>query len=289
MNDFLIGDTTLEDWEDVLGCTLDEYTQPIREEYERASHSKEYFDRNCIISPVFLAQTSKPPTAQELANFYSDHAGIYARLLVYESSKSAVLAERLCEGRFVRNGHLDVKYAADRADSESQGRFTVLDHGCGRGSVGLAIAADYPNAEVVLCDFEVPSLLILKYALEKYPPPFADRISFVWVQPERVDTNAALRKELDRLGSSGFDVITSRDVLEHVQNSVKALNDLSSLMVVGSYLNLSVFFSSCNGRAPVHNDEFDDAQLWFDELTKAGFGEVVCYDESCERTWRKTA
>ena len=81
-------------------------------------------------------------------------------------------------------------------------------------------------------------------------------------------------------GPYGF--VYSSEVLEHVNNPVKALWHISNHMKNGGYLYLSVFFNDCDGNDPSHlvwNNVFQDVSLWYQVMRQLGF-ELVGRDRA---------
>jgi 2-polyprenyl-3-methyl-5-hydroxy-6-metoxy-1,4-benzoquinol methylase len=110
----------------------------------------------------------------------------------------------------------------------------VLDFGCGHGNVGLSCAQ--LGASTLCADASRRVLRVIDHLALTTPLPI-ETLLVQQVVPE--------------LGTEQYDLVSSIDCLEHVQDPLGVLNKLVVATKHGGYLRLSVFFGD-HKHAPYH-------------------------------------
>lgn len=273
--------TAAEEWIDVVGCTWEEYTQPIRDLY--AQHEGDpTFDRDSCFRDDFNKRVG-PNGARNfeaVAEFYGDPNGIFARLVAYEQGapddKSPVL-------KAIATGHAQFEWSALAfARDEAARRFgddgvIMLDHGAGPCSLGLSVADSYKRAKVILYDFPLPLRQVIGRMMPRY---LQDRVSFSW---------APTSGPFFRPGVH-FNLVTSQEVLEHCVDPFGELSRIASNMVKGGVIYLSTFFNDVEGKNPSHLSEhhgYQDTPIYLKAIEDCGFQLIGRDINGCERVFEK--
>lgn len=110
----------------------------------------------------------------------------------------------------------------------------VLDFGCGHGNVGLSCAQ--LGASTLCADASRRVLRVIDHLALTTPLP-VETLLVQQIVPE--------------LGTEQYDLVSSIDCLEHVQDPIGVLHKLVEATKHGGYLRLSVFFGA-HEHAPYH-------------------------------------
>ena len=274
------GDTTAEDWEEILGESYTSYVEPVSSKYASTPPPS---DRNDIFRDEFnqaVGYKGQRDTAA-LTRFYSDRDSIFSRLLAFECGQQGILVNTF-------NAAVATANSADGArlnfSNHVLGRFTtepvrVLDHGCGNCSFGLGVMLRDEKVTVAFYDALTPSRRLFLHGLVKYAPPsFVDRVWFCELGQDFED-------------GGPYAGVISHEVLEHIEDPVGELRRLYASMLPGGVLYMSTFFNSCGGHDPSHLDEhdrFQDTALWFKTVDDCGFRLLDVDPNGCEKIWEAT-
>ena len=110
----------------------------------------------------------------------------------------------------------------------------VLDFGCGHGNVGIACAQR--GASVLCADASRRVLQVIDHLARTAPLPVGTLL---------------VQQIVPELGTEQYDLVSSIDCLEHVQDPIGVLRSLVTATKHGGYLRLSVFFGA-HEHAPYH-------------------------------------
>lgn len=260
----LLGDTDAKDWKAALGVSKSIYEQEIADSYAELAKTGKPFDRDDIQRDTFNAMVppDKYGDPKALEAFYTSE--LFSKLLVYEAPENDLLQSIIQSGiqAATQEGE-PLGVALQWLRQEFGEEICAIDNGFGSGYLGLGISAQMPKAHVRMLDFPTPPRVVLAKALEKYWPGHDVKIEKVG-DP----TNALL------LSESSVHFIISHEVLEHTADPIAELAVMRRALVKGGLLWLSTFFNSCEGKNPSHltsHDHFQDCDLWFSEVRKAGF------------------
>lgn len=249
-------DTGEKDWGFVLqGESWDDYTKPVRLFYEQNPGA----DRNDCFRTYFNSTVSDLTDHDQLRAFYGGREGIFCRLLAYEMGKQGVLQQVVNAGRSVCSQH-EYSVAIGAALTRFAGdRVCALDHGFGKGYVGLVLAALGFSSD--LYDYSTPSRELLRFACRAYQPELNKNVRFLFIGDDTYVGNK-------------YHLVVSMDVLEHIPNPAAELRRIRASMATDGVLLLGTFFNSCHGHDPSHlviNEHYQDTELWFSEVRNAGF------------------
>lgn len=249
-------DISEDDWIDVLGCSFDEYVEPIKQKYLSLPQGS---DRNDILRETFnnMAGSIENRNIEGIKNFYS--CDLYSRLSAYEMPKENVLTLYGNSYDILNSEEANCKAIREVAE-KTDGVFSFFDHGFDKGHFALSVAATYPKSSVIMYDIYSPTRQVIKNAINKYLQGY--NVKIIWAN------------EVDIIDCGIFDVVNSQEVLEHIYDPVNEVIKISNIIVKGGLFHMSTFFDSNNGRDPAHLDEnkkFQNSELWFQEVEKCGF------------------
>lgn len=272
---YLTGDTTDEDWKNVLGLSWEEYVQPIREKYVRHPN----YDRNDMFRPHFNRMAPLGDRTQKMVeDFYT--CDFWCRLLAFECPRDGLLKniiDQYTEPQSQAEAPLTGLEMALRGVDTSKTPFKVLDHGCGRGEFTLAALWLHPDLHFVCCDFATPARVVLANSIAKYMP-WAN-VTFCW------------KGQQDYRDFGPFDYINSSEVLEHCWDPELEASYLWEAARHDALMHLSTFFNDCGGHNPSHlreHHQFQDVALWLGRLKNLGW-KVAGHDpRGIAKIFRKT-
>lgn len=268
----LIGDVTPEDWEEFLGCTWEEYVEPIAEQCKR-------LPRTDVIRPVFNDKTLDQDgwrNMEDVVQFYG--SDFYSRLLAYEFGRqncfSAALScmDEQFHGAPMECGLMDaVRMFGDN--------ILVFEHGFNLAHYTLLMAKRAPKPLYLLCDVKCDTRRFVMQMLRKYVPDL--RFAYIGVRDDGVPEIPKTNQKVNYLVSS--------EVLEHVPDPVACLRYFRSVMVDSGLMYLSTFFNSMCGQDALHlieHEGYQQTELWFAQIENAGFKPYKADDNGVMKLWQ---
>jgi len=296
-------DVTAEDWIHVLGVSYEEYVRPVAELHAELTATRGIgnFDRNDIIRDAFneVAGACGARYQGGVADFYSNWGGLFSRLIAFETAKDNIIESTATQIQMLaafKTDHSAHRTAVELALQHPK-PLRVLDHGCGKGGLGMFLAGhaaagwDILPSElntkletVKLYDFKLPSRVVCDTVLDRLLMDMEHRLGVLvsWLWADSGPTAYMF--------SWKYNLVFSQEVLEHLEDPIGELQRLHTYMEPGGILYLSMFFNSCGGHDPQHLDEhekYQDTELLFSTIDSIGFDLVGKDPNGCEKVWRK--
>ena len=105
---------------------------------------------------------------------------------------------------------------------------SILDMGCGHGGLLLRLRTDFPDCRFAGCDVSNQVIAHNK----------ASHAGIAFFQAD-VTAPDFIEKAADGAGQSGFEIVTSSEVIEHVEKDQDLLRNAARLLLPGGYLILT--------------------------------------------------
>jgi len=265
--DQLDGDTTDEDWVDIVGIPYTEYVAEIVAMRESGVEHREYLFRDDFPAPI---TSSLHPgvlvrDVAALFNFYSNTKR--AAVGALEFGGIGLISKTVGNGLRRIEKQVELRNAMALAVSRFGSNLSALDHGCGNGRNGLCLMAMSSDANVVLRDCAIPTLRVTQKVLPRVFPECVDRVQFSYAGEHGFGIKAK------------YGLVWSEEVLEHVPDPFGEIKMLARLMYPGAILYLGTFFDDLGGLSLAHLSEHNryqerSGEAWFDEVRAAGFRDL---------------
>jgi len=270
-----------------LADTYAEYTQIVEERYAQLRSQGVEFDRNTVLRPYWhsLGIDVLNPSPEGVQAFYADPAGLYARVVAYETGGNlAGFILGALQGK-LRGCISEREYAVPygKALGLSNGSPRVFDHGA--GPLGTALMLATLGCSVCAFDFPLPHREALLTAFNIACP------DLTLLARTMIDT-AAMFEKCEQWPGYPYHWVISQDVLEHCIDPVAELRMLNKILVPGGFLTLGTFYNSCGGKDPQHLDKhelYQQTDIWFAEVDKCGFRLFEKDERGVEKVWVKVA
>ena len=280
-------DATDQDWIQATGESHEQYSRGMRETIRIMQERTGHANRNEILREPFnqmARNADRSLNSEGVEAFYASDT--YSRLLASEMPGTPNLLTSLIRtGIHQLSSTEPIAVAVQEVAGRTDGKFVLLDHGFGTGSVGLTVGALYPDSKVVMCDLWCPSRSVIEIAV-KYNDALSN-IHFAWAYPKRPSLFDLF---LER--GKGYDLIYSNEVLEHLVDPVYELRRFAACTLPGALLVLSTFFNSCNGFDPSHLDEhaqYQDVDKWFAIVKSTGWEPYANDPRGCLKVFKRDA
>ena len=258
----LQGDTTPQDWYDVLGMFYAEYVHPVQAEKERRNlvwgqRPDLYRDRfNALIAEC-------GENEHTLVEFYS--SDWFSRVEASDLPEKNLLAYLLQKGAEPNAATPQALLALPECAHLRNRPITLLDHGCGDGHAGLGFAHATEGNSVYLYAVANPVRQVIAQALHKY----ASGADVRWRTFEH-EYGAHFWERT----SVTFDFIYSTDVMEHILNPIQEVVSLTRALKVGGVAYIATYFNSDKGRDPAHLQRHDhysyEPHMWIKHVEAQG-------------------